>query len=122
MINALTLMYNEKAMSLILKKSKLSLPACRRLKSWIPTSMTGISVLPTTNVVVDLSSGSPDYNATSSINNTLSLPHKLIFFFNILLSLYLGGTPYPTISNHKLFGALKTGYRMEKPQMCSDEM
>ena len=52
----------------------------------------------------------------------LKTPYKLIFFFDLLLSLYLGGTPYPTISNSKLFGALKSGYRMEKPQMCSDEM
>ena len=51
-----------------------------------------------------------------------SLLHNLIIIFNILLSLYLGGTPYPTMSNHELFLALKAGYRMEKPQMCSDEM
>ena len=48
--------------------------------------------------------------------------HKLIIIFNLLLSLYLGGTPYPTMSNHELFVALKAGYRMEKPQMCSDIM
>jgi len=44
--------------------------------------------------------------------------------FGILLweILTIGGTPYPTISNHELLGALKSGYRMEKPQMCSDEM
>ena len=71
---------------------------------------------------MDLSSGAQGYNTASALINMLSLPYKLIFFFNILLSLYLGGTPYPTISNHKLFGALKAGYRMEKPQMCSDEM
>ena len=87
------------------------------------------SRLPITNVAsgrgADLSSGSPNYNATSALNNMLSISLSslnwslsLIFFF----LLYLGGTPYPTISNHKLFGALKAGYRMEKPQMCSDEM
>ena len=65
---------------------------------------------------VDLSSRSPNYNATSALNK------KLIFFFDLLLSLSLGGTPYPTISNHELLGALKSGYRMDKPQMCSDEM
>jgi len=36
--------------------------------------------------------------------------------------LTIGETPYPTISNHELLGALKSGYRMDKPQMCSDEM
>ena len=71
---------------------------------------------------LDLSSGFPDYIANSTFNNMLSSTRKLIFFFDLLLSLYLGGTPYPTISNHKLFGALKAGYRMDQPQMCSDEM
>jgi len=36
--------------------------------------------------------------------------------------LTIGGTPYPTINNHELLGTLKSGYRMDKPQMCSDEM
>ena len=48
--------------------------------------------------------------------------HELVFFFDLLLSFYLGGTPYPTISNHELLGALKSRYRMEKPELCSDEM
>ena len=52
---------------------------------------------------------------------THALLHNLNIIFN-LLSLYLGGTPYPTMSNHELFVALKAGYRMEKPQMCSDIM
>ncbi|KAL9957968.1 hypothetical protein ACROYT_G034928 [Oculina patagonica] len=34
----------------------------------------------------------------------------------------IGGTPYPTISNQRLLRVLKAGYRMEKPQICSDEM
>jgi len=47
-----------------------------------------------------------------------------VWTYGILLweILTIGGTPYPTISNHKLLGALKSGYRMDKPQMCSDEM
>ena len=40
----------------------------------------------------------------------------------ILIRLYLGGTPYPTINNRELLRLLKTGYRMEKPEICNDEM
>ncbi|PFX14962.1 Fibroblast growth factor receptor 1-A [Stylophora pistillata] len=34
----------------------------------------------------------------------------------------IGGTPYPTISNQRLLKALNSGHRMEKPQICSDDM
>lgn len=34
----------------------------------------------------------------------------------------LGGNPYPGIAPERLFNLLKTGYRMEKPENCSDEM
>ncbi|XP_065663229.1 uncharacterized protein LOC136085756 isoform X3 [Hydra vulgaris] len=34
----------------------------------------------------------------------------------------LGGTPYPTISNCELLPLLKSGYRMDKPENCSEEM
>ena len=34
----------------------------------------------------------------------------------------LGGIPYPGVSNKQLYKLLKTGYRMDKPDMCSDEM
>ncbi|XP_065663107.1 mast/stem cell growth factor receptor Kit-like [Hydra vulgaris] len=34
----------------------------------------------------------------------------------------LGGTPYPTISNRELLSLLKSGYRMEKPENCSETM
>jgi len=40
----------------------------------------------------------------------------------ILIRSYLGGTPYPTINNRELLRLLKTGYRMEKPEICNDEM
>ena len=33
-----------------------------------------------------------------------------------------GGFPYPSISNDDLLKRLKTGYRMEKPENCSDEV
>ncbi|KAH0623422.1 hypothetical protein JD844_006165 [Phrynosoma platyrhinos] len=34
----------------------------------------------------------------------------------------LGGNPYPGIAPERLFNLLKTGYRMEKPENCSEEM
>ena len=71
---------------------------------------------------MDLSSGTLGYNTTSALNDMLSLSYKLIFFFDLPLSLYLGDTPYPNITDQDLLGLLKAGYRMDQPQMCSDEM
>ncbi|XP_047133293.1 angiopoietin-1 receptor-like isoform X2 [Hydra vulgaris] len=34
----------------------------------------------------------------------------------------LGGTPFPTISNRELLNLLKSGYRMERPENCSEPM
>ena len=34
----------------------------------------------------------------------------------------LGGTPYPLISNTDLLKELQNGYRMERPENCSQEM
>lgn len=34
----------------------------------------------------------------------------------------LGGNPYPGIPPERLFNLLKTGYRMERPDNCSEEM
>ena len=34
----------------------------------------------------------------------------------------IGGTPYPTINNRDLLTLLKDGYRMEKPEVCNDEL
>ncbi|XP_065677581.1 uncharacterized protein LOC101239423 isoform X2 [Hydra vulgaris] len=34
----------------------------------------------------------------------------------------LGGTPYPTITNNELLTLLKSGYRMERPDNCSQPM
>nr|AAA29218.2 tyrosine kinase receptor [Hydra vulgaris] len=34
----------------------------------------------------------------------------------------LGGTPYPAISNRELLPLLKSGYRMDKPENCSEAM
>ena len=71
---------------------------------------------------VNLNWGSPNYNATNALNNMFALPPKLIIFFDLHFTLYQGGTPYPTISNRELLGVLNSGYRMEKPEMCWDEM
>ena len=38
------------------------------------------------------------------------------FFF------FIGGFPYPSISNEELVALLKNGYRMEKPDNCSPEV
>lgn len=42
-----------------------------------------------------------------------------IFTIPCLLS---GGTPYPGIKNSELSSLLKTGYRLERPQSCSEEL
>ncbi|KAJ7384385.1 Fibroblast growth factor receptor 1 [Desmophyllum pertusum] len=34
----------------------------------------------------------------------------------------MGGIPYPGISNTELYKLLKTGYRMSKPDMCSNKL
>ena len=33
-----------------------------------------------------------------------------------------GGVPYPLLTNTELYKLLKTGYRMERPDMCCDEV
>ncbi|CAH3187521.1 unnamed protein product, partial [Porites lobata] len=34
----------------------------------------------------------------------------------------LGGVPYPTLTNSELYRLLGAGYRMERPDMCSDDV
>lgn len=34
----------------------------------------------------------------------------------------LGGTPYPALDTTELLKLLREGYRMEKPDTCSDEL
>lgn len=47
-----------------------------------------------------------------------------VWAFGVLLweLVTLGGTPYPTVNNRELLRLLKNGYRMEKPDICNDEM
>nr|XP_047142211.1 tyrosine-protein kinase receptor Tie-1-like [Hydra vulgaris] len=42
-------------------------------------------------------------------------------FFNFC-NFFVGATPYPAISNRELFYLLKAGYRMDKPENCSETM
>ena len=47
------------------------------------------------------------------------------FFFwitDFLLVWDPGGVPYPTLTNTELYRELNSGYRMEKPDMSSDEV
>ena len=42
---------------------------------------------------------------------------------NMWLSFFLpGGVPYPTLTNTELYRLLGTGYRMERPDMSSDDV
>ncbi|XP_020627726.1 tyrosine-protein kinase receptor torso-like [Orbicella faveolata] len=47
-----------------------------------------------------------------------------VWAFGVLLweLVTLGGTPYPTINNRELLRLLKGSHRMEKPDVCNDEM
>lgn len=46
--------------------------------------------------------------------------HILILL--IVLNLFLGGSPYPLLTNKELMRLIQTGYRMEKPELCSDHV
>ena len=35
---------------------------------------------------------------------------------------FQGGNPYPGLDNKEMYNLLKTGYRMEKPDSCSNEL
>ena len=43
-------------------------------------------------------------------------------FFTELCLFLVGGSPYPLLNNADLMMLLKTEYRMEKPDLCSDNL
>ena len=45
--------------------------------------------------------------------------HVIIYFS---FSQSPGGVPYPTLTNSELYRLLDKGYRMERPDMCSDDV
>ena len=48
--------------------------------------------------------------------------HNLLAKISSYILSSAGGTPYPGVPLEKLFDLLKTGYRMERPINCSDEV
>ena len=45
---------------------------------------------------------------------------KILYYQTLLF--FLGGTPYPTIHNKDLMAMLKSGYRMERPENCAQQL
>ncbi|KAJ7336066.1 hypothetical protein OS493_013443 [Desmophyllum pertusum] len=54
----------------------------------------------------------------------LSNPDEHGWSFGVLLWEFctMGGNPYPGVNNKEMYNLLKTGYRMEKPDTCSDKL
>ncbi|KAL9986761.1 hypothetical protein ACROYT_G000954 [Oculina patagonica] len=61
--------------------------------------------------------------APESIFDSIFTIKSDVWSFGILLweMATMGGVPYPTLTNSELCRLLKTGYRMERPDMCCDE-
>ena len=47
---------------------------------------------------------------------------KPLIFIVSLLTCLTGRTPYPGVDNRDIYPLVQSGYRMEKPSMCSDEL
>ncbi|KAL9987755.1 hypothetical protein ACROYT_G002111 [Oculina patagonica] len=62
--------------------------------------------------------------APESLGNGIYTSKSDVWSFGVLLweLSTMGGIPYPGISNSQLYKRLKRGYRMEKPDMCTDEI
>ena len=61
---------------------------------------------------------------TSPIRSCIENVLKMYDFsiYDYFFSLSSGGVPYPTLTNTELYRLLGTGYRMERPDMSSDEV
>ncbi|RMX49955.1 hypothetical protein pdam_00013942 [Pocillopora damicornis] len=62
--------------------------------------------------------------APESIFDSIFSTKSDVWSYGILLweMVTMGGVPYPTLTNSEVCRLLKTGYRMERPDMCSDEV
>ncbi|XP_078355560.1 uncharacterized protein LOC144640230 [Oculina patagonica] len=62
--------------------------------------------------------------APESIHDSVFTIKSDVWSYGVLLweMATMGGVPYPTMTNAELCRALKNGYRMERPEMCCDEV
>ncbi|CAH3033098.1 unnamed protein product, partial [Pocillopora meandrina] len=62
--------------------------------------------------------------APESLDSGVYTSKSDVWSFGVLLweLCTMGGIPYPGISNRELLRLLKSGYRLEKPAICSDEL
>lgn len=62
--------------------------------------------------------------APESLDSAVYTSKSDVWSFGILLweLCTMGGIPYPGITNREMYKLLKSGYRMEKPAICSDEL
>ncbi|XP_078368380.1 uncharacterized protein LOC144652235 [Oculina patagonica] len=62
--------------------------------------------------------------APEALYNSEYTTRSDVWSFGILLweLSTMGGNPYPGINNKELYNLLKTGYRMERPETCSDKL
>ena len=52
----------------------------------------------------------------------LSRKNEMYSYKYVIITFLPGGVPYPTLTNTELYRLLGAGYRMERPDMCSDDV